>query len=62
MPDIDAEAAGILIGNGVDPLTAVAGSIIDEPRPRARGSKHPRLVMVLAVVAAVAVVIVMRTF
>ena len=62
MPDIDAEAAGILIENGCDPLTAVAGSVIDEPRPRARGSKHPWLVMILAVVAAVAVVIVIRMF
>jgi hypothetical protein len=34
MPDIDAEAAGILIENGCDPLTAVAGSIIEEPRPQ----------------------------
>jgi hypothetical protein len=43
MPDIDAEAAGILIENGCDPITAVAGSIIEEPRPpRHQNSKAAR--------------------
>ncbi len=29
MPDIDAEAAGILIGNGIDPARSLAGGISD---------------------------------
>jgi hypothetical protein len=33
MTSIDSEAAGILIESGVDVPTALAGSIIDEPRP-----------------------------
>jgi hypothetical protein len=38
MPDIDAEAAGILIGNGIDSATAYAGSLFDRPPPR--GDSH----------------------
>jgi len=34
MPEIDAQAAGILIENGVDVPTALAASIIKEPRPQ----------------------------
>ena len=39
MADIDPIAAGILIENGCDPLTAVAGSIIEEPRTQQPGRK-----------------------
>ena len=40
MPDIDPEAAGILIESGVDVPTALVGSIIDEPQsPKAQGLK-----------------------
>lgn len=42
MPEFDAEAAGILIENGVDVPTALAGSIVEQPRrspPPPTGSK-----------------------
>jgi hypothetical protein len=53
MPDIDAEAAGILIEEcGVAALVAVAGSAIeDQLAPRAPGRRHP-VAMVLGAVAA----------
>jgi hypothetical protein len=56
MPDIDAEATGILIENGVDPFTAVAASVIEGSRPPARPAKHHRLVAAIAIVATVAAV------
>jgi hypothetical protein len=38
MPDIDAEAFGILTGNDFcDPLTAAVASTIPEPQPRPAG-------------------------
>ena len=41
---IDPEATGILIANGLDVPTAVAGSIIDEPKspidPKERGARE----------------------
>ena len=42
MPDIDAEATGILIEDDCDPLTAVAGSIIKDPQTQQPGRKASR--------------------
>ncbi|HEY1600367.1 MAG TPA: hypothetical protein VGG64_12235 [Pirellulales bacterium] len=60
MPDIDAEAAGILIENGCEPVTAVAGSVVEEPQPQARPARHPRLVRAIAVVTAIATALFIR--
>jgi hypothetical protein len=56
MPDIDPEAAGILIEGGIDPATAYAASIRDQPRgPRKPVSRYWLLLgALLGIVAAVA--------
>jgi hypothetical protein len=43
MPDIDGEAAGILIENGCDPLTAAVASTTPEPNSEPTGHKWPRV-------------------
>jgi hypothetical protein len=60
MPDIDAEAAGILIENGVDLPTALAGSIIEDPRPAPTDSPRPKLVFWLAFLGGLIAAVVWR--
>ena len=50
---IDAEAAGILIENGCDPFTAVAGSIIKDPQTQQPGRKASRWLIAGAILGVV---------
>ena len=61
MPDIDALSTGILIENGCDPFTAVAGSIIEEPQPQARAARHPHLVRALGAIAGIIAAVALRS-
>ncbi|HVU89100.1 MAG TPA: hypothetical protein VHD36_17380 [Pirellulales bacterium] len=51
MPEIDAEAAGILIENGVDVPTALAGSLVEEAPGPTPPSHRSKLAFWLAFVA-----------
>ena len=63
MPDVDETALNVLLAEGKSLRVAVVGSLVDEPRPpQARPAKHPRLVLVLAVISAIAAVIAIRAF
>jgi len=55
MPDIDPEAAGILIANGVDPLTSVAGSIIEEPQNPRPGKPYSKALLAVAIICGLVV-------
>ena len=60
MLDIDAEAAGILIESGVDVPTALAGSVIEEPRPARPRRPLNRQLVWIAVIAGIAAALVLR--
>ncbi len=60
MPEIDAEAAGILIENGVDVPTALAGSIIDEPPQSPSAPHHSKLIFWLAFVTGLIIALAWR--
>jgi hypothetical protein len=61
MPDIDSEAAGILIESGLDVPTAMAGAIINVPLPRAkhgpRASASRNVGVIIGVAMALAYVV-----
>jgi hypothetical protein len=60
MPEIDAEAAGILIENGVDMPTALAGSTVDSPQQTASHSPRSKLVFWLTFLAGLAAAVAWR--